>query len=225
MNKDKLSAQRKTLISDLQYHTSELNKFDEHASIGTIRMRMKAATSVFQQFEANWASINAEAKYDLRGYDDHIKNNKIITDQYYAAMGQCNDLIPNAANQSTLNASIFETPQRNSSFKIPAIQIEPFSGDYNDWEEFRDTFIAVFDAKGQKFSKCQKLLHLKGLLSEQPLLLIKTLESTDDNFDIAWEILTKRFSNKRRIVYSHYKILTDIPAMSSESVGSIRSII
>jgi len=54
---------------------------------------------------------------------------------------------------------------------------------------------------------------------------LETLPVTEDNYDIAWELLIKRYNNKRLIVNEHILKLCSPPIYQSESATSLRAII
>lgn len=68
----------------------------------------------------------------------------------------------------------------------------------------------------------QKYLYLKGALSGEALNLIKNLPLTNDNYQIAIEILKKRYENKLVVINSHLKGMLDTPAINKGS-GKQRS--
>uniref|UniRef100_A0A1Y1L369 Integrase catalytic domain-containing protein n=2 Tax=Photinus pyralis TaxID=7054 RepID=A0A1Y1L369_PHOPY len=55
--------------------------------------------------------------------------------------------------------------------------------------------------------------------------LIATLETTDLNYEIAWNILLKRYNNKRRIINNHVQNILNIQVASRESASCLRDII
>ncbi|XP_011858660.1 PREDICTED: uncharacterized protein LOC105556189, partial [Vollenhovia emeryi] len=52
--------------------------------------------------------------------------------------------------------------------------------------------------------------------------VIQSLESSAENYTIAWNLLTKRFEDKRAIASRHLQLLLDIPVMQKESGTQLR---
>lgn len=224
---ERLVSLRVRLMDDLKEHIKVLNSFDEGTGSGTIRVRTKAANSAHQAFEQNWSQLESEPKYEHRSSAEQILINRTLSGAFYNAVGHAEDMLP-TVNGSIANSTINEGhsgPSRHTTMKLPQLQLNKFDGNYDNWEEFRDTFLACFHNTKGVYSDCQKLLYLKGLLSEEPSLLLKNIKSTNENFALAWEILNKRYSNKRKIIYAHFKLLTQLPSVQKESVAELRSLL
>lgn len=98
-----------------------------------------------------------------------------------------------------------------TSFRLPAISIQPFSGKYEEWEEFRDIFEACFCSEAEQFNEYQKLLYLKSYLKEEPLNLIKNLRATNNSFRAALTMQEHRYQNKRKIFNAHIDSILNLP--------------
>jgi len=64
---------------------------------------------------------------------------------------------------------------------------------------------------------------LRLALSGSTTQLINSLEITDVNYQIAWELLTKCFENKRLIVQSHLSKLYAVQRLERESSSVLRN--
>jgi len=65
---------------------------------------------------------------------------------------------------------------------------------------------------------------LKGLLKGDALNVISALEATNDNYDEAWKLLQRRYSNNRIIINTHLKGLFDMPVIS-RTASVLRNVI
>jgi len=68
----------------------------------------------------------------------------------------------------------------------------------------------------------QKLQYLRMAVSGSAAQLINSLDITDVNYQVAWELLTKRFENKRLIVQSHLSKLFAVQRLEKESATELR---
>jgi len=99
---------------------------------------------------------------------------------------------------------------------LPPIKIPPFSGNYDEWETFRDRFKSLI-IENQDLSAFARMHFLSSSLTGRALDSIKNIQITADNFDIAWKALVSRFENKRRLIEVHVAALCNLPNVSRES--------
>lgn len=105
-------------------------------------------------------------------------------------------------------------------FQLPRISLPEFSGGFENWQSFRDNFTVMVDRKN--IAAVQKLQYLRLALSGSAAQLINSLEITDVNYQVTWELLTKRFENKRLIVQSHLSKLFAAQRLEKESATDLR---
>lgn len=66
---------------------------------------------------------------------------------------------------------------------------------------------------------------MRACLKDDALNVIRSIENSSENYEIAWNILKDRFDNRRIIIQKHVKVLFEIPLINRESVNGIRTII
>lgn len=94
-----------------------------------------------------------------------------------------------------------------TNIKLPPIELKHFNGDYSEWKESRDSFLACFGGES-RITKCQQFV--TSVAHSEHASLLKSLQTTKETFDQAWQLLEKRYSYKRRLVYFHYRKIVDI---------------
>lgn len=99
---------------------------------------------------------------------------------------------------------------------LPTISLKTFYGEYEQWSEFKDSFIYSVH-NDETISAFCKFQYLKSVLSEKALAVIENIKITADNYKIAWNLLNERFEDKFLLVNSHIKAIFDIPPMQKES--------
>jgi len=82
-----------------------------------------------------------------------------------------------------------ETAKPMARTTLPRIQLPTFSDKYEDWPAFRDLFKSII-GKDTSTSPVEKLHYLKTCLKGEAELLIRSLTTTDENFERAWKILS-----------------------------------
>ena len=63
----------------------------------------------------------------------------------------------------------------------------------------------------EKLNKVDKFQYLISCLKGEPLDIIKGLDITDENFEVAWTLLCKRYQSERRHIFYHFNGLLDLP--------------
>lgn len=82
-----------------------------------------------------------------------------------------------------------------------------------------NTFATAFKLKFDNIplSPREKLAHLKANLESQPLALIKSLDLTDENYDIALQKLDEQYDCPADVISNLYHKLTSLPRADKTS--------
>ncbi|XP_058987609.1 uncharacterized protein LOC131806839 [Musca domestica] len=98
---------------------------------------------------------------------------------------------------------------------LPKITIPQFNGDYSKWQTFADIFGKMINE--QALPQVQKMWYLKANVTGEAEKLIRHLELTEANYDIAWKTLQDRYNNKRAQVSTILERMLNLPNMSGDS--------
>lgn len=82
--------------------------------------------------------------------------------------------------------------------KLPDLKIPVFNGDYKKWRNFIDIFNTTIHNR-QDMPMVEKMEYLKGYTEGEPNNLIKNYLLSSDNYIAAYEVLEKRYNNKRKL--------------------------
>jgi hypothetical protein len=74
-------------------------------------------------------------------------------------------------------------------------------------------------------SNVQKFHYLIASLQNEAKDLINNLHSINENFLVAWQLLTQRYNNKRLIAMLHAKLLCQMPPVKKGHAYSLRQLI
>ncbi|XP_043481644.1 uncharacterized protein LOC122510805 [Leptopilina heterotoma] len=113
--------------------------------------------------------------------------------------------------------------QPGSTVKLPQINLPEFSGQFSQWQVFKDSFNSLI-IENSSLNNLAKLHFLKSSLSGDALDLIFNIKTTSDNFKIAWELLINRYDNKRAIVTAHLNAIFSLEPLKKESAGGLLQI-
>ena len=109
------------------------------------------------------------------------------------------------------------------TIRLPKIEIKPFNGDVEEWNEFWDSYVhAVHDSD---CSNVQKMTYLKSLLSGPAAATISGFKISDENYKLAIDLLKERYDNKQLLISTHMNNLLKLePVTSLDEILLLRQI-
>ncbi|KAK8771883.1 hypothetical protein V5799_024873, partial [Amblyomma americanum] len=107
---------------------------------------------------------------------------------------------------------------------LPALQLQPFSGELCTWPSFWEKFkVLVHD--NDALTKEEKFQYLKSLLTGAAAESIDGFQATGDCYDNAIDILTRRYGGLLPIFQEHMARLRSTPSVeSSQDVRGLRNL-
>ncbi|XP_039281562.1 uncharacterized protein LOC120350784 [Nilaparvata lugens] len=108
--------------------------------------------------------------------------------------------------------------------QLPMVPLPEFSGSFDSWLEFRDTFSNMV-IENQTLAPATKLYYLCKALSGEALARIQNIPPGNRNFELAWNLLTQRYNNPRLIASTHIKGIESPPALKKNCSKSLRAFI
>lgn len=94
--------------------------------------------------------------------------------------------------------------------KLPELNIIPFDGRFEKWQEFRDSFLEAVH-KRSDITDANKLQHLKGVLRGDPQQSILNFTLANENYIAAWNMLNERYNNDFQQLSSYIRVLMVLP--------------
>lgn len=128
---------------------------------------------------------------------------------------------PISLNQSIDLVNAHSTACNFSLSQMPTINLLPFNGEYDKWENFRDRFISLI-IQNKDLRNFARMQYLVSSLTGSALECISDLKVTAENFDIAWQALVDCFENKRWLIGVHLLSLLNLPSVPRESASDLR---
>ncbi|XP_065083288.1 uncharacterized protein LOC135705468 [Ochlerotatus camptorhynchus] len=107
--------------------------------------------------------------------------------------------------------------------RLPQIKLQVFNGDIDEWISFRDLFTSLIHRKTD-LPEVEKFHYLKGCLQGEPKSLIDSLKITKNNYQIAWDMLLKRYDNSKQLKKRQVQALFNLPTLSKESVTDLHTL-
>lgn len=220
------------------------NALDNFRKIGKDNITYAKARSRLSTLKENWTKCQELHVEILMTAESADKERKYLKDDVFGSMedifNEASDYIthfllktePKAATTPSFDASSSQQrdlqqrdlqQQPGSSFILPSIELPVFSGDYREWEGFRDRFKSLV-VDNQALSNVRRMHYLCSCLKDTASDCVRTLPVTDANFNIAWDTLKTRYENKRRLIHVHLHAFYSLPNVSTGSADELRAL-
>lgn len=92
---------------------------------------------------------------------------------------------------------------------VERCKIPTFDGDFSKWQEFRDMFMAMVDAR--PISNVQKLQYLKNSVKGSAASVLGNWQLSGNNYEAAWQSLSDVYEDDYLIVKTHLDRLFRLP--------------
>lgn len=195
---------------------------------GYVSKRLESVEQFWETFCGNDVILREFAEYPTTKYATEGLFEQ-VDEAYFAFSGDLADLAHGFDHPVDQLAAQLQAPNpvalaQRAEFRLPQISIPTFSGGYESWTAFHDMFVSLIHSNGS-LTNVQKLHYLKCNLSGQAANLLRHTPVTNDNYDIAWQLLQNRFANKKSLVDAQLKVLINQPSHVSETASTIRELI
>lgn len=135
--------------------------------------------------------------------------------KYRSVLNKLNEKIQVNSTSSTVQSTSSTTSELPiAEVRLPQLNLPTFSGNYIEWEPFKDQFFNTIDKR--QMAPGDKLQYLKGLLRGEAQHLLSNIPVTDRNYEIALEALKNRYDHKREIVFAYINRLLNQPNARTE---------
>jgi len=164
---------------------------------------------------------------------DHSSDRELFETQYYEVEAKFIELLHPADVQGRSadndsehgsNHSIGSIRASKSHLKLPTIQLPSYDGTVSTWLHFCDTFDSLI-IQNNTLLNVQKFHYLISSLKGEAKHLISNLQITNDNFMVAWDLVTQRYNNIKLIAMTHVKQLLQLPHVKRNDATSLRHLI
>ncbi|XP_050295692.1 uncharacterized protein LOC126735666 [Anthonomus grandis grandis] len=166
-------------------------------SIEELQIRIEKIDKTYNDFD--------EVSTDLEILDtsstkikNHRKERQTFESEFYDSMGKARKFILQSLQQTQTHqpaSNISPSPQHftvQDRIHLPPINLPIFDGSRENWSQFHDAFKALIH-EDNKTPNNTKLRYLKGCLTGSVKGITEHYETTDDNYLIAWDLLSSQF--------------------------------
>ena len=158
--------------------------------------------------------------------DIQLQERMSFESQYFACVVKAQQIIEQFQrddNRSKVNETVSHI-NNHKLVKLPTIQLPKFSGSYNNWLEFRDTFTSLIHLNDE-IDEINKFHYLRASLEGSAAVVIQSIKSSAKNYVTVWTLLCERFDNKRLLVQHHVSALFHIELITKESFFILKRVV
>lgn len=189
------------------------------------KAKIQATWSSFDEVQAKIESLQDAVEL----LDEHDHERAEYEEAYYNIIAKFQDLIiaRNGVNNSEEDGWPILVNQNQPSarnLRLPKIDLPSFSGTYEEWYPFHDMFHSLIH-RDLSITEIQKFHYLKSSLKGEAAEIIQSLEVSSENYNEAWQMLNRRYDNKRLIIQKHIKALFELQSISKENHTGLRHLV
>ncbi|XP_076387400.1 uncharacterized protein LOC143264382 [Megachile rotundata] len=207
-------AQITRIVSYLQEHTE--------FAIPALETRQ----SKLEQMHTSFSEIQSAIEI-IEENANHAAEWESFEEQYYKAAELISDKLKHlrGIGRPASTSRLLESPTtvKTTSSLLSKIEIKPFDGNPIEWHSFHDTFKSLVH-ENEELIGVQKFHLLKNALRGEASAVIESLNATESNYLVAWDLLRKRCNKPRKIINAHLKILFDLPEITRDTPASLRQL-
>ena len=186
------------------------------------QVRYDDLQGIFDRFDT------AQLELELSDDTDYTADREAFEIQYYEVKAKFIEVLrPVLELPRSRHSSPVSTPRSHNgsvNIKLPTIALPTFDGETCNWLQFRDTFEALI-VNNTSLTDVQRFHYLLASLKNEAKDLISNLQITNENFTVAWNLITQRYNNTRLIAMMHAKQLVNMPQVRKGNAASLRRLI
>ena len=149
---------------------------------------------------------------EVAGMQEMLQAMAQLTERFAAqqAPGAAAVVAPNAVQDQVQPGAV----AGGNSVHLPKLEIQGYDGNILSWNTFWDSFEpAVHNRQG--LTNAEKFNYLRSKLVGDAFTSISGLQCTNENYNIAIDLLKARFGQKQAILDAHYQAVTNLPHVSN----------
>ncbi|XP_047032323.1 uncharacterized protein LOC124639132 [Helicoverpa zea] len=207
--------------------TNYVNELDESldaSQVCELQLRLGKMESLFSQFDEVQSKLECLAD----DVNSQLPERNEFESKYYKIFAKAQDLLTRnlkPTKNEPLESDYSSAQTRNRRLvKLPTIQLPKFSGSYEKWLEFHDTFSSLIHCNDD-IDDVNKFHYLKACLEGSAAVVIQSIEFSANNYSVAWKILCDRYDNKRVLINNHVAALFNLETVKKESSVALKRVI
>ncbi|XP_041767731.1 uncharacterized protein LOC121591381 [Anopheles merus] len=214
-----LSSRRTVLLAVLAKHEQFLAEFDPERDAIEINIRIAKVQKLSVDLEAIQAKLE-----DAAATEEVISHNAALRDDFGSRLIRLEAHLMAKRVHAPRSAST--TPNTNplAGIKLPTISLPEFDGDYMQWLTYRDTFEGLIH-ENIELPPIQKFHYLRASVKGEAAKVIEAITISAANYELAWQMLTERYSNEYLLKKRHLQALFGMATVKKESASTLHHLV
>lgn len=192
-------------------------------SVAYIETRLESLEQQWQVFFKTHLDIIRTIDQAVLHETDYFKND-VYDEVEELYIDFKSDLRGMLVSSKTVNTMASSKAPMESHVRLPEIKIPVFSGNYLEWQTFKELFSGLVH-NNKSLDDTQKLYYLKCHLTGDAEQLLKNIAVTSDNYARSWEKLETTYSNKRFLANNILNRMLNQKELTSESANEIKQLL
>ena len=219
-----------------RFQTYNENIGASNVPIVELRHRLQKVSEVWNAFDVTQSGIE-ELEDEPGSLARHEEERSTFEAKYFSIVSDLETMIEGRL-EAALAQNLNQVPREfregtpatqgsiipNDNLKLPRVNLPLFSGKFDEWIRFRNMFRSMID-QNNTLPNVQKLQYLLAALTDEALDVVSSLDTTDENYVTAWEMLKERYDDSSWIVQKHVKALFELPVINKENHLLLRRMI
>ncbi|XP_033223491.1 uncharacterized protein LOC117177107 [Belonocnema kinseyi] len=213
-----LNKKKGTIKGQIAHFKNFLAKYREEEpdaiKLGLHLQRLKNTFEKFDDIQDQIELLDTEIPHI-----DLVLDRYAIQDDYLeiVADGECLLTSTQPADQSTGTIDrTLDVQQTKRRVKLPLATLPTFSGRYEEWLAFRDSFTSLIHDQTD-LTNVEKLQYLKSALKADAAQKISVFSITEENYNRAWQLLEKTYQDTRLIISRHLSLILRLPVQEKQT--------
>ncbi|XP_055590898.1 uncharacterized protein LOC129742979 [Uranotaenia lowii] len=198
-------------ITDFEDIRKFISIIGETTTCSQVKVRLERLDDLWERFSDTIIEVKTHEDFVAEDFN-FSKERQDVSDFYYEAKAVLMDKLkelqePFVDSVDRLNDSAAH--HTLDHVRLPQIKLQTFSGNIDEWMSFH----------------VEKFHYLKGCLQGEPKSLVDSLQITRANYQVAWDLLVKRYNNSKLLKKKQIQALFRLPQLTKESPSELHSLV
>lgn len=226
-----IASERSMYADMLRANMTKFGKFDEDQNeLEDLEFILNRTEKYYDLFTKSHFALLTDV--NLSNKDALTSEYEVLTDEFHtlsvrieSAISQLKVAEEPKIDTSNLSSFIEKCMSRSTNdIRLPRIEVPKFDGDLSKWPEFRELFCTMIH-DNKKLNDVQKIQYLKTQVSGTAAEVIKHFHVNANNYSTAWNLLNKRYNNKKLIINNNLKRLLTQRYIRDEKSSDVKCLL